>query len=86
MSHYHLSTEERMQLSSRCHMEKELDLNKLSYKELEEKLKLLLEELKDDSLPIDEIQKKYLLAKKIIEKMEKKIDDLQKEVTNEIRE
>lgn len=67
-------------------MEKELDLNKLSYKELEEKLKLLLEELKDDSLPIDEIQKKYLLSKKIIEKMEKKIDDLQKEVTNEIRE
>lgn len=62
------------------------DLNKLNYKELEEKLKEVLEILKDESLPVDEANKYYQQGKNLIDLMEKKLSELEKEVTNQIEE
>lgn len=62
------------------------DLNKLSYQELEEKLKEILEILKDENLPVDDANKYYQQGKQLIDLMEKKLSELEKEVTNQIEE
>lgn len=62
------------------------DLNKLSYQELEEKLKEVLEILKDENLPVDDANKYYQQGKLLIDLMEKKLSELEKEVTNQIEE
>ncbi len=57
-----------------------------TYKELEDDLKKVLEKLSDENLPLDESRKYYLEGKDLITSMEKKIEELEKEVTNTIKE
>ena len=57
-----------------------------TYKELEDDLKKVLEKLSDENLPLDESRKYYLVGKDLITSMEKKIEELEKEVTNTIKE
>lgn len=57
-----------------------------TYKELEDDLKKVLEKLSDENLPLDESRKYYLEGKDLIASMEKKIEELEKEVTNTIKE
>lgn len=62
------------------------DLNKLSYQQLEDKLKEVIEILKDENLPVDDANKYYQHGKQLIDLMEKKLSELEKEVTNQIEE
>lgn len=62
------------------------ELNKLSYQQLEDKLKEVIEILKDENLPVDDANKYYQQGKQLIDLMEKKLSELEKEVTNQIEE
>ncbi len=59
-------------------------LSKKTYQELEEESDKVLEQLQDDSLPLDERTALYEYGKKVYSEMEKRLDELQKKVSDNV--
>jgi exodeoxyribonuclease VII small subunit len=63
---------------------KEVDLSKLSYAQLEEEANKTLERLNKDDLPLDEASLVYEYGKKISAEMEKRLSELENSVSDTI--
>lgn len=60
------------------------EFEKMTYQQLEEESDKILNQLSDDSLPLDERAKLFYQGKKLYAEMEKRLEELQKNVKDTI--
>ncbi len=58
------------------------EVQKLSYEESLEKLEFLLNQLQDDSLPVNELKSEYVKGKIYLEHCEKLLQDIEQTIIN----
>lgn len=63
----------------------ENQFDKMSYEEMEENLKNIIEKMDDPTLPLDTASSLFKQGKDLYEEMEKRLADLQKQVTDTIK-